>query len=350
MLGHHVRMHVTKAGDAACANATSFQLLTHPCMPGGTRLGVSLGMHKALLREAREAEILHSHGLWLWTNFDVYLTSRNKASRVVLSPRGMLEPWALARKRRIKKALWMFGQGAAVRDADCIHVTGDNEYHSVRALGLRNPIAVIPNGVALPAPRDRPTGTRRRLLFLGRIDPVKGIDLLLAAWRRVAFEFLDWDLSIVGPSSGNYLAQMRRLSEELGAPRVEFAPAAFGNDRDEQMASADLFVLPTRSENFGMTVAEALAAGVPVICTKGAPWARLVSERCGYWPEIGVEPLVVALRQALALPRADLDAMGLRGRHWMDAELSWAAAARKMAETYSWLLGRGSAPDFLRRE
>jgi len=347
-LGHRVRLHVTAFGSPPALQPNRFELCFHPHLPLGGRLGVSRSMHDALVREARAADVVHSHGLWLWTNLDVYWSTRHSTARTVVSPRGMLEPYALARSRFVKRLSWALGQRSALRGADCIHVTAESEYESVRALGLRNPVAVVPNGVKVPAARARPTGPRRRLLFLGRVDPKKGIDYLLQAWSRVASAFPDWDLFVVGPSEGSYERKMKSLAHALAAPRVTFLGAVFGEARDQQLASADLFVLPTRSENFGLSVAEALAAGVPVICSKGAPWSGILTERCGDWIDVGADPLAQALRATLALPREDLNAQGARGRSWMLRDFGWPAQSRKMAGVYQWLLGRGARPSYVR--
>jgi len=113
---------------------------------------------------------------------------------------------------------------------------------------------------------------------------------------------------------------------------------------------ASLYVLPTHSENFGLTVAEALAAGTPVIVTKGAPWSRLTQEDAGWWIGIGVEPLVACLRNALVLSEERLAEMGRKGRAWMAREFSWDAIGRQMAGFYEWLCGRGPRPACVRED
>lgn len=343
-LGNRVELFATNHGGKPRLSPKHFALRLHKTIPGGGWLGVSLEMHRALVRAASEADIIHSHGLWLWTNFDAYFPTRRGGAKIVLSPRGMLEPYALERRGRIKRALWHAGQGAAVRAADCIHVTSDTELSSVRAMGLRNPIAVIPNGVAIPDVRPRNARAQKRLLFLGRIDHKKGVDLLLQAWASVSEEFPEWLLSIVGPDHAGFRSKMELMKTTLRLNRVEFLPAAYGVDRDRLLADSDLFVLPTRSESFGMTVAEALAAGVPALCTSGAPWSRLASERCGWSVEVGPEPIAAGLRTALAMPESELRAMGARGRDWMQAEFSWQAQAQAMTAVYRWLRGQAPQP------
>ena len=171
--------------------------------------------------------------------------------------------------------------------------------------------------------------------------------MLLPAWRAVQGRFPRWRLQIVGPDNGGYLAKMRRLAGELRLERIEFSGALFGGQKWQAYGEADLFVLPTYSENFGMSVAEALAAGTPAIVTKGAPWPGLEKHGAGWWVDIGVDPLVACFEDALCRSPDNLGEMGRRGRNWMEAEYSWSQVSRQMAETYRWILKGGSTPKWV---
>lgn len=349
--GLDVTLHVTNAGRAERFVPESFQLRTYDCLPGtgAGRFGVAPSMHTALAKAAKSAQVVHSHGLWLFANLDVYWATRGSPTQLMLSPHGMLEPYGLQRRGQLKRAVWRLGQGAAARAAHCIHVTAESELQSVRDAGLENPVAVIPNGVAIPVIEKTPSTTsRRRLLFLGRIDHKKGLDFLLHAWSRVSAEFPHWELRIVGPSLDSYAREVHALAQMLRVSRVTFAPAALGGARDRELAESDLFVLPTRSENFALTVAEALAAGVPVLCSKGAPWAGLESQRCGRWVDVGVEPLAAGLRDMMSIADDDRAGMGRRGRAWMERDFGWPGQAAAMAAVYHWLTTAGEPPAAIR--
>jgi glycosyltransferase involved in cell wall biosynthesis len=125
---------------------------------------------------------------------------------------------------------------------------------------------------------------------------------------------------------------------------VTFEGPSYGPDKFVAYRQADLYVLPSHSENFGMTVAEALACGTPAIVSQGAPWQGLEKNHAGWWPAIGSEPLLAALRVAMAKPQSELDAMGEAGRLWMQRDFSWAHIGHTMQATYSWLLGRADQP------
>ncbi len=226
----------------------------------------------------------------------------------------------------------------------CFHATAQSEYEDIRRMGFLQPVAIIPNGIDVPPLQEKAGGGLRTLLFLGRIHPKKGLDMLLPAWRAVQSRFQDWRLRIVGQDNGGYLDQMRSLATELGLERIEFSGPLYGHDKWRVYGEADLFVLPTYSENFGMAVAEALSAGTPTIVTRGAPWHDLESYGAGWWIEIGLDPLVACLETAMSLSPRDLAAMGQRGRDWMVREYSWSRIGWQMAETYRWMLQGGERP------
>jgi glycosyltransferase involved in cell wall biosynthesis len=167
----------------------------------------------------------------------------------------------------------------------------------------------------------------------------------LLAWQILQNRFPEWKLRIVGDDAGyhystGYLDKMRSLSMQLRLKRIEFTGAMRGYLKWKEYAQAELFVLPTYSENFGMSVAEALASGTPAVVTKGAPWSGLDNYKAGRWIEIGLDPLVGGLEELMRLDRGTLCDMGVRGREWIKVELSWQSIGREMAEVYDWVSGR----------
>lgn len=318
---------------------------------GPRRLGCSPPMARWLIDRVKsgEVEVLHNHGLWMMPNVYPGRARRVGAARLVVSPRGTVSEWAMSHHRWRKQIMWhLLGQGAALHAADAFHATAESEYEDIRRLGFNQPVCVLPNGIDVPPIAPKLQTPRRQLLYLGRIHEKKGIDLLLTAWRAVQKKFPDWELVIVGPDDGGELARMQKLAGELGAERVSFPGPVFGEDKRACYRGAQLYVLPTRSDNFAMTVAEALAAGTPAIVTHGAPWNGLVANDAGWWIEVSVGALIASLEAALALPPERLTAMGAHGREWMVREFSWEAIGRQMVAFYGWLQGRGSRPEFVR--
>jgi glycosyltransferase involved in cell wall biosynthesis len=292
--------------------------------------------------------LIHNHGLWMMPN--VYCSWAAESGRVplVVSPHGMLRPRAFRGGSFAKRLFWPLLQRPALQGAACFHATAESEAVDIRTYGLFQPVAVIPNGVDVPElqPTEKPPD--RVLLFLGRLHAIKGLDMLLAAWQREESRFPEWRLVVAGPDERGPGRKMRRLADDLGLRRVRFVGVLYGQEKWRAYREADLFVLPTLSENFGMTVAEALAAGTPAIVSKGAPWCGLDEHGAGWWVEIGVEPLVAALETALSRSREDLEDMGRRGRAWVEKDFSWDVVGAQMVGTYRWLVDCGDTPPWVR--
>jgi glycosyltransferase involved in cell wall biosynthesis len=327
-------------------------LRTFPLGRGPRRLGLSPKMRRWLEYEVTSgrADIIHNHSLWMMPNVYPGNAVRGSHCPLVVSPRGTLSDWALGRNAMQKKIFWHAFQAPMLRVATCFHATAESEYEDIRRLGFKQPVCIIPNGIDVPPLARTQKSGRKQLLYLGRIHPTKGIDNLLHAWKEVEDRFPEWELCIAGPDNRGYLSEMQALAVQLRLKRAEFSGPLFGKDKLRAYRAASLFVLPTHSENFGMTVAEALAAGTPAIVTKGAPWAGLVKQEAGWWIDIGVDPLVACLGDALATSPTNLAEMGRTGRDWMLRDYSWEHIGSQFTEIYRWLLEGGEVPSFVRRD
>jgi glycosyltransferase involved in cell wall biosynthesis len=316
------------------------------------RVGRSPEMYRWLCQEVSSGaiDIVHNHGIWMMPNVYPGWVTRGSQTPLVVSPRGTFSEWAMNHSKAVKIPFWHVFQKRAISGAALFHATSEGEYGDIRRLNFRQPIAVIPNGVDLPLLDEPRFGARRSLLFLGRVHPVKGVDNLLRAWAALESRFEDWDLRIVGPGDEGYLRELDGLATSLRVTRATFDGSLYGAAKEQAYRSADLFVLPTHSENFGIAVAEALAAGCPVITTKGAPWSGLREHGAGWWIDIGVDPLRRALEVAMSKPRQELAAMGSRGRSWMERDFSWDKIATQMIEAYRWLREGGVSPDWIRHD
>lgn len=288
--------------------------------------------------------LLHDNGVWLGTNHLAARVAATTGTPLVVSPRGMLTGWALRHRGTGKRLAWWLYQKRALATAKLLHATSQDEADDLRRLGCCQPIAVIPNGVALPEhdlpPAEAPL---RRALFLSRVHRKKGLLDLVAAWAEL--RPVGWELVIAGDDDGGHAAEVEAA---IRAARLENQCRLIGPVRDEdkwaQYAAADLFVLPSYSENFGLVVAEALGCGRPVLTTTATPWSGVEARRCGWCVAPGRAPLRAALTAALALDRGTLREMGARGRAWVRAEFSWDHAARQLGEVYDFLLGSVARP------
>lgn len=310
-------------------------------------LRLSSDLARTVRTEAFTADVVHTHGLWLMPNVNAGYAAAAARRPLVVTPRGMLGPEALAFSARKKHLFWRLLQGPAYAHAAVWHATSAAEAQDIRTFGVRAPIAIIPNGIDIPNSSTTllsREGNLHRILYLGRLHPKKGLPDLIAAWDRLADERIDWTVHIVGPDEGGHRAELEKMASQGSVPRVIFEGPVYGAEKMQVLSEADLFVLPTQNENFGLAVAEALAAAVPAIVSRGAPWSDLETERCGWWVERGVEPLVSALREATALPDVERRAMGERGRVLMARKFNWDRIAHDMRSVYEWLLGKAERP------
>lgn len=291
--------------------------------------------------------LVHDHGIWLPFNHAVASVCRQHSGTVrVVSPRGMLEPWALGFGALKKQLAWIAYQLGDLRTAKGFHATSDAEATSIRRLGFPQPIAVIPNSVTaphlLPVKRlDR--GQIKQALFLSRIHPKKGLLDLINAWGLV--RPAHWRLSIVG---GDELGHRKEVEALICSQGLQDAITVASQVSDQEKwlfyADSDLFILPSYSENFGVVVAEALLMGLPVITTTATPWSVIEEIHCGWYIDPGVATLKTALEKAFASSAEQLGAMGARSRQVAADRFDWDRVALQMAEFYLWMIDGSARP------
>lgn len=295
----------------------------------------------------KEVALIHLQHVWDPYIHIMALAARLKGIPYIITPRGMLEPWIMQRHPRRKKiAMWLY-QSRDLQKAACIHATCEAEKESIRALGFGNPVAIIPNGIDLSVvPHLEKLVSTKKIVFLSRIHPKKGIELLLQAWQKL--QLADWTLEIAGEGDSAYQAQLEQQIITNRIPNVHFVGAKYGADKWDFLSSADLMILPTYSENFGIVVAEALAVGTPVITTKGAPWQELETWSCGWWIDLSVTNLMQAITTATNCTQQERLEMGQRGRKLIEQHYSISMVAGKVKQLYKWVEQKTDEPDFIR--
>lgn len=294
--------------------------------------------------------VIHVHGLWTPWLHRAQAWARREEILVVLSPHGMLAPWAMAHKRWKKIVPWLLYQRGDVRRAALIHTTAAQETQWVRNLGFRNPTAEVPLGTGLPAEPATHDGPAKVLLFVGRIYPVKGLDLLLRAWALAKGRLADWHLLLVGPDQAGYSAELERLAgslelttrrgsaEGVGAADVTFAGPLYGFEKDAAYRMARGLILSSYTENFGGVVIDALAFGLPVLTSAATPWRHLEAAGCGQTFDLESEALAEALSVFAVRSDAERREAGLKGRALVERDYTWEAVGRRMAEAYRTVL------------
>ena len=294
------------------------------------------------------ADLCHIHGVW---NVPEWWASHlSRAARVpyVISPRGMLQPQAMARGRWRKAAAFALLDGRNLRGAALLHATSELEAGAIRGLDLGVPIAVVPNGVDGAGPQHALGGYRARLgippeafvvLFLGRMHRIKRLDLLAGAFAAARATRPDMHLVLAGTDEHGLIPDlMTRLAGDVA--HVHATGDVDGADKWALLKDADVMVQCSDSESFGMAIVEALASGVPAVVTRTCPWSEIETHGCGFWVEQTV-PAIAAAIGVLADDPARRARMGERGAQFARDRYSWDAIAATMRAAYADAIGAG---------
>ena len=326
----------------SCIGSTKYRMIWSPSFP--------LAMQNELL--SFKPDLVHIHGIWRMENYVAARSAMHANIPIMYSLRGAAKRWAMEQKRLKKKIAWKIYQERDLKYASVLHATAEREADDLRQLGLTQPIALIPNGIERFMPGDvlednsqtaRELRSNRTILFMSRVHPGKGVDMLIDAWSSVRRP--GWRCHVVGPGDDAYKSEMKERAKARGVgDDFAFFDMAIGDEKWRRYREAEIFILPTSSENFGMVVAEALSAGVPVITTKGAPWRALQEQRCGWWVSVETNAVATAMQEAMDLSDAERREMGERGRRFVEAHYAWSKVAEKMADVYRWVCGQGEKP------
>lgn len=333
---------VPRLGSALASRGISVALwapdgsaMTSPTVPSAPGLVPMTGTLSEAIARFGMPDIIHDNGIWMPHDHRIAGLARAHNIPRLVSLRGMLQPWAINHRRWKKKLAWALYQGRDIRAADMLHATVEGEAESARALGLEGPFCVIPNGVDLPRPitRAQVAKPRRTALFLSRVHAQKGLPMLLDAWAALRPQ--GWELIIAGPDDTGHSAELAHQIARLKlGGEVELRGAVYDEEKAALFARADIFVLPTYSENFGIAIAEALAYGVPVLTTRGAPWELLVTHDCGWWVDPTEEAILAGLRTAIRLPDGVRQDMGKRGAATVAERFEWGGIAMQFHQQY----------------
>lgn len=290
-------------------------------------------------------DIVHINCCWLPQCAWAQKWAQELGYKVILTPHGMLEPWIIKRHYWTRKlpALLLY-QKDAIKNANYLHATAESEKINLLKLGYNHNIEVIANGIDVNSIQIKLNWKRnKKILFLSRIHVKKGIEILLEALSELRDKLQGYTIYIAGEGDTNYINQLREKAEILKInDLISFCGGVYGENKWKLFQQADLFILPSYSENFGIVVAEALASGVPVITTKGTPWEELETEHCGWWIEIGTQSTKNAINKFLELSTYELKLMGENGRKLIERKYSSKKMAEDMTNLYKKTLANDS--------
>ncbi|WP_256003317.1 glycosyltransferase [Pedobacter deserti] len=303
---------------------------------------------------ASESTLLHVHGLWRYPHLFIRFW-KNASNKVIVSPHGMFDPYILAHQSKVKRAIGnlMFSK-IDFHLVDCYHALSLKELEDIRSYGITSPVAIIPNGININEENfvRNTKKESKRLLFLARLHPKKGVDILLKAVGDIKQNNPDllnnWGIDIVGWGQDNYPKKLRVLADELGLQDlVKFHGGVFDAAKDELYKKSDAYILPSHGEGLPMTVLEAWSWKLPVIITQNCNLPEGFEAGAAIEIEASIQSVVEGLTKLFKMSDVQRSEMGLRGKALVEKDFTWEVSGKKMSELYRYVTYGGDVPHFV---
>jgi glycosyltransferase involved in cell wall biosynthesis len=305
----------------------------------------SLALTNWLFKNASNYDLVHANAVFSYANLPAYWACQQQKIPYLVTPRGMLEPWALSYKAWKKRLYYNLFEKPALQQASAIQTLAKKEAEGVKILDLKAPIVVVPNGVhkqdfeTLPEPENfyskfPETRNKTLILFLGRIDPKKGLDLLSTAFAKIHTLFPHTHLIVAGQDNIGYLSVVKDYFAQAGCiDAVTFTGMLTGSLKHSALAAANIYVAPSYSEGFSMSVLEGMASGLPCVITTGCNFSEAASAQAAYVVDVNAEELADALTKCLQNPQ-QAKQMGNRARQLVFENYTWERVASQLIEIY----------------
>lgn len=324
-------------------------------LTGPKQLGFSLNLSRIV--KSVKPSVIHQQGIWMLYSRNVRSYKRgNKNAKIIISPRGMLDPWILKNGKWKKEIAKFFYENSNLKNADCIHALCYSEYKSIRAFGLKNPVAIIPNGIDLPKEMLKSSKIdkdKKTLLFISRIHPKKGLKFLIEVLRLVKEKnpiILDtWVLRIAGWSQVGHQEELIEKCKEYGLMGViEFVGPVYGLEKENELKNADAFILPSYSEGLPMSILEAWSYKLPVVMTKECNLPEGFAENAAVLINHEYDGTVDILSNFLNLKTDELITIGENGYKLVKKKFTWDIIGLNTIQLYNWLKNKNTdKPDFI---
>lgn len=357
-----------RASVAAATAGAHRSALAAFCLPDETTTGVdgqvevfpfgrvkwltSASLRRRFAQALTPADAYHIHGLWQEHCGMTAAHASRQRKPYLVSTHGMLDKWALANKGLKKRVYAALVERRHLKHAACLRALTETERDDCRRFGLRNPVAVIPNGVDIPDvsseqffERFPDLRDKRIVLFLGRIHYKKGPAMLCRAWAQIHRSFPDAHLVLAGPDFEDTARHVQQLIAGSGIANSVTMPGHLHSPLTwSALRAAHTFVLPSYSEGFSRAVLEAMGCGVPVIVTHSCNVPEVGRHECGMVIDADEQALAGALSDMLRAPDAELQRLGDNGRRLVHERFSWDVVGQQLASLYRWVLGGGVPP------
>ena len=309
-------------------------------------------IRKALLKDS--PDIFHMEALWRYPQLLMVTWKKCKKAPIVCTPHGMLDPYIINNQGMVKRFISNTFFQKSLEAVDCYHALCKKELEDIRAYGLKQPVAIIPNGINLPDPdlKFEKIDQKKHLLYLGRLHKKKGVDLLLKALAAINNErnglLEGWQIDLVGWDHEGCKAELEKIVADNHLDNmVVFHGGLFGEDKQRMYANADGYILPSHGEGLPMTVLEAWAWKIPVIMTPECHLPEGYSANAAIEINDNVESVCDGLKTFLGMSDKERQSMGMCGYDLVRADFTWDVSAQKMIQVYEWLLGNRIKPDFV---
>ncbi len=334
-------------------NEKNYRLRYFPCWHHNDFI-VSIPLISWLFKHISRYDLVHNNTMFAPLISITHKICQLKKIPYIVTPHGMLEPWALSYKARKKQYYYNLVEKASLAKAKAIQTLASSEAKNLQSLGFKQTI-VVPNGIDTQEYQELPTPeifyqqfphTRNKtlILFLGRIDPKKGLDLLASAFARAYRQFPNIHLIVAGPDSINFFPTVRNYFVEAGCiEAVTFTGMIKGSLKYAALAAAKVYIAPSYSEGFSMSILEGMVSGLPCIITKGCNFPEAATAQAARVVDMEPEAIASALIECLQNPdRAR--AMGDRARQFILDNYTWDKIAAQMKEVYQAIADNQSIP------
>ncbi len=292
-----------------------------------------------LSREVTRFDIVHIHALFSFTTTAAARAAHMAGVPYIVRPMGSLDRWGLQQRRPLFKQLSLsLIERPVLERAAAVHFTSESEAQHAAALGLKIKPVIIPLAVDTEAPGLRTPSDKVRLLFLSRLDPKKNVEGLLAALALLLDEPVRWEAFLAGDGDPVHVDFLKAIARRLQLDeRVHWLGRVEGEAKARAFTNADVFVLPSHSENFGIAAAEALAAGLPCVLGEGVAIAADVSA-AGAGVAVSPTPAAIAAGLRLIMDSETRERMSLAARQLAQERYSMPALGANLARLYTDLL------------
>lgn len=301
-------------------------------------------------------DLIHTHGIWQYFSLLALNVFRKRKIKYIVSPHGMLDKWALKNSRWKKQLLLNLYERKFLQNAACIHALNQEEANSIRVLGIKTPICIIPNGIELPIEKEKlvpilekkDIKEKKVLLFLGRLHPKKGLENLIDAWEILKSKKIsdDWTLIIAGWSNDNYDQMLKdKVNKKQLQNLIKFTGSVTGKEKNSILENADAFILPSFSEGLPMSILEAMSYKLPVLMTRECNLSNAFEKNAAIEIETNVESISKNIEKFICMKNNEKNELANNGFEFVKNNYTWNKVVDQFEEVYNWIINNKNKPN-----